>query len=428
MVEQPRSGPRTVRIVRRAGKLGLTLLAVLVLVATGYGWRAYRNLNQGVQRTDVIDHGGRTTGDRPEAVALDHAVDILLVGKDSRTDAQGDPLPKDVLRKLHIGHADGKKHTDTMILVHIPQNGKSAVAFSFPRDAYVRIPGGYGRHRLNTAYAIAYNNTIARLAGNESLSHDEAEHRAAQAARKKLINTIEQFLGRPGMIDRYAEVNLAGFYHITKALDGVKVCLTHPVREENSGIDLPAGPQTINARQALAFVRQRHGLDSGLDRVERQQAFLSSVAHELLSAEVLLNPSRLADLISAIQRSVVLSSGWDLWRFAAQLRRLSGDDISFYTVPVTGPATIGGASVLLVDRGEVRAFVAHKIADSTDQAPLPRAGGGAGGAATGNTAGDDTDSDGNDPPRSNTGDTTESATDSPPANDPITAGGIPCVD
>lgn len=415
MTQGPPGRQRGARVARGAGKLVLTLLAVAMLAATGYGWRVYRDLDQGMTRTDVFSDGRVSGADKPAAVPLDGAIDILLVGLDSRTDAQGDPLPERLLEKLHIGHANGKMNTDSVILVHIPQDGQSAVAFSFPRDAYVRLAGGYGKGRINNAYALAYNETLARLKGSQNLSRDEIKGMAKTAARRNLINTIEQFIGRPGMIDRYAETNLGGFYHVTKALDGIKVCLRNPVEEKNSGIDLPAGIQTINAVQAVAFVRQRYEINGGgLGRVERQQAFLSGVAHKVLSAEVLLNPSRLSDLISAVQKSVVLSESWNLWKFAAQMRALSGGDIKFYTIPVKGNVRIGGASVLGVDRSHVRSFIDSLLDGRSASADTSPAGGGAADRAR--------------PTTNSSTATPDDSANSPPEADPITAGGIPCVD
>jgi hypothetical protein len=54
------------------------------------------------------------------------------VGQDSSTDAQGNPLAREVLDMLHAGISDGERQTDTIILVHIPQNGRKAIAISFP--------------------------------------------------------------------------------------------------------------------------------------------------------------------------------------------------------------------------------------------------------------------------------------------------------
>ena len=77
---------------------------------------------------------------RSAAAATDGAIDILLVGLDSRTDAHGNPLSADELATLRAGD-DVSTNTDTIILVRIPNNGKSATAISIPRDSYVDAPG-----------------------------------------------------------------------------------------------------------------------------------------------------------------------------------------------------------------------------------------------------------------------------------------------
>ena len=87
-------------------------------------------------------------------------------------------------------------------------------------------------------------------------------------------------------IDHYVQVNLLGFYRISEAIGGVQVCLQHAQNAHTdsdafgsgySGINLPTGVSTIKGTQALAFVRQRHGLPHGdLDRIKRQQYFLSA--------------------------------------------------------------------------------------------------------------------------------------------------------
>ncbi|NIJ14010.1 LCP family protein required for cell wall assembly [Saccharomonospora amisosensis] len=367
-------GPVEARPVRRGSRAGvfallsakvvLSLLSVTVLALTWYGWQFIGAMNSGVTTTDVFDS-------EPEAVPLDGAVDILLVGQDSRTDAKGNPLPREVLDKLHAGDANGERQTDTMILVHIPQDGTRAVAISFPRDSWVELAGGYGSSKLNSAFVYAFNDTFQTLQQQGETDLAEIEEKAKVAGRKNLIATIEQLIGKPGMIDRYAEVNLASFYEVTKALGGIEVCLKEPVREPKSGVNLPQGRQTIKGVQALAFVRQRYGLENGdLDRIARQQAFLSGLVRKVLSTDVLMNPSRLSDVVEAVQKSVVLSKDWDLLEFAAQMRNLSGGNVEFHTIPVVGNAWIGGAAVLEVDAPQVQEFVDDLVtepgADSSD--------------------------------------------------------------
>ncbi|RBM18479.1 LytR family transcriptional regulator [Prauserella sp. PE36] len=346
----------------RGGKVVISLLSVTVLALTWYVWQFIGNVNDGVTTTDVFD------GDENlRAEPLDGAIDILLVGQDSRTDAQGNPLPQEVLDRLHAGEANGERQTDTMILVHIPQDGTRASAISFPRDSWVELAGGYGTHKLNSAFVYAYNDTFQTLQEQGRTDLEQIDEEAKVAGRRNLIATIEQLLGKPGLIDRYAEVNLASFYEVTRALGGVEVCLREAVRERNSGINLPAGRQTIQGVQALAFVRQRYELPNGdLDRIARQQAFLSGLVRKMLSTDVLFDPGKIGEVVGAVQKSVVLSEDWDLLQFAAQMRNLSGDNVEFRTIPVVGNTWIGGASVLEIDVQEVRRFVDGLISHETE--------------------------------------------------------------
>ncbi|WP_370946752.1 LCP family protein [Amycolatopsis sp. cg5] len=345
-------------LARRGGKTLVSLVSIAVLTVTWYGWQFIGDPNEGLATTDVFENN------QLHAKPLDGAIDILLVGQDSRTDAQGNPLSREVLDMLHGGISDGERQTDTMILVHIPQDGRRAIAISFPRDSWVEITGGFGKHRLNSAYVYAYNDTSKTLQQQGNSDLKDVDGKAKIAGRKNLIQTLETFIGKPGMIDRYAEVNLASFYEVTKAIGGIDVCLNAPVKERLSGVDLPAGRQSIEGAQALSFVRQRHGLPNGdLDRIVRQQAFLSGLANKVLSGSVLANPFKISELVDAVKKSVVLSAGWDLFEFAEQMRGLTGGNIEFHTIPTQGNANIGGADVLRVDPVEVRAAVAKLVHD-----------------------------------------------------------------
>ncbi|GAB3452791.1 LCP family protein [Actinophytocola sediminis] len=296
---------------------------------------------------------------------------MLLVGIDSRKDAHGNPLPDEVLEMLNAGVDEGERNTDTMILVHIPVDGTRAVAISFPRDSYVEIAGGYGSARLNSAFAYAYNNAYDEL-GNTAPNMEELDKAATVEGRKNLIATVQDLIGDAVTIDRYAEVNLASFYEVTKAIGGVEVCLNNAVREEKSGANFKKGVQTIQGKQALAFVRQRYGLPNyDLDRIVRQQAFLGALANKVLSADMLTSPAKVRELITAVQKSVVLSEGWELSKFAAQMSGLTGDGIDFYTIPTLGDANINGADVLEVDPAAVAAFVRSLTTDETAKSSTP---------------------------------------------------------
>ena len=343
-------------------RAAVVVLSALTLLLTGYGWSVYRQLNTSLVTSDVLG---------PTA-APDGATDILLVGLDSRTDANGNPLPQQVLDQLNAGPDTGVLNTDTLILVRIPNDpSKTSTAVSIPRDSYVDIPG-YGTHKINSAYARAAATEHTRLAA-QGVTGAALDQQSAQAGRRSLITTIEKLTG--SSVDHYAEVNLVGFAEITQAVGGVPVCLNAPVSDSYSGADFPAGPQTLQGAPALAFVRQRHGLPHGdLDRIVRQQAFLASLAHQVLSAGTLANPSALSGLISAISRYVVLDQGWDLLGFATQAQGLTGGNITFRTIPTGTPAlqTPSDGVAVQVDPTLVRQFFAGLSGGGTT-APDPAA-------------------------------------------------------
>lgn len=291
--------------------------------------------------------------------APDGATDILLVGSDSRTDAQGNPLPRDVLARLRAGQNEGEL-TDTMILVRIPNDGSRAVAISLPRDLYVEMPDGFGKHKLNSAYSRGKGYTAQQLV-QEGADPATVRNESISAGRKLLLRTIEQLTGVG--IDHYAEINLLGFSLLTEAVGGVEVCLKAPVDDKFSGADFPAGPQMITGPDALAFVRQRHGLPRGdLDRVVRQQVFLASLAKRVLSAGTLGNPGRIRELIGATQQSLVLDDNLNVLDFAARIQGLAAGNVEFMTVPLQGDAeSKDEGAVLEADPDAVRAFTAAAI-------------------------------------------------------------------
>ncbi|WIY01815.1 LCP family protein [Amycolatopsis mongoliensis] len=363
---------------RVGGRVALGVVSALVLGATGYAWSQLSKLDDGLVTADVIPPASQVDEDgTPPGEPLKVAQNILLVGIDARTDAYGNPLPQNVLDALHAGSGDdGGDTTDTMIVVHIPAGGAAATAISIPRDSYVDIAGGYGKHKINSAYSRGKNAAMSGLRA-QGLSGAQLEVAANEAGAKTAIQTIEKFTGLT--INHYAAINLAGFDALSQAVGGVEVCLKAPVHDSYSGADFPAGSQTLSGAQALAFVRQRHGLTNGdLDRIARQQAFLSGMAKKVLSAGTFTDPSKLSALVDAVQGSVVLDKGWDVLSFAQQLRGMSSGAIAFATIPVQSLSlsTPSDGDAVKVDPAQVQQFVRTAISTPAVQASGGDTGGG----------------------------------------------------
>ena len=348
---------------RIGGRVAIGVVAATVLGATGYAWTQLTKLDNGMVMADVIAPSAQIPQeDAPVGEPLKVAQNILLVGIDSRTDAYGNPLPQNVLDALHAGGGDdGGDTTDTMIVVHIPAGGAAATAISIPRDSYVDIAGGSGKHKINSAYSRGKNAAMSGLRA-QGLSGAELEVAGNAAGAKAAIQTVEKFTGLT--INHYAAINLAGFAALSEAVGGVEVCLKAPVHDSYSGANFGAGTQTLSGAQALAFVRQRHGLLNGdLDRIARQQAFLSGMAKNILSTGTFTDLGKLNALVSAVQGSVVLDKGWDIVSFAQQLRGMSSGAIGFVTIPVQSITlqTPSDGDAVKVDPAQVQQFIRTAI-------------------------------------------------------------------
>jgi LCP family protein required for cell wall assembly len=363
------------RVFRVTGRISLAILSVVVLSGAGYAWATNQHINNGIATTNVIPNSvvePTTQVQRGLGTTVSTEQDILLVGMDSRTDSHGNPLPASEFNMLNAGPDTGELDTDTMILVHVPAGGGQAVAISFPRDAYVQLAGGFGKHRLNSAFAYAHNAEASQLRDEGMTDSAQIELQADEAGRKNLIATIETLIGNSVTINRYAEINLLGFYDISNAVGGVQVCLNAATHDSQTGANFPAGEQTISGVQALNFVRQRHGLPRGdLDRIVRQQVFLGALADKILSAGILASPSKLDQLITSIEDSVTISSGWDILSFAAEMQGLSSGNIEFVTIPTGANETIGGADVTAISTSAVQSFVQNIVTNGIQQNTSP---------------------------------------------------------
>ncbi|MET0189992.1 MAG: LCP family protein [Pseudonocardia sediminis] len=359
----PRTGTGWDRWAHRL-RVGVAVSSAVVIAVTGAAWSLYHDVTSGITTTNVIT-GGSSGGDQ----------NILLVGVDSRTDAQGNPLPKEALAQLRSGADSGVLNSDTIILVHVPADGTSATAFSIPRDSYVNIPG-YRQDKINAAYPATKAEAASKLVADGVKDPRQVDQQSSATGRSSLIQTVQDLTGLT--VDHYAEVNLLGFYNLTNAIGGVDVCLKAPAKDPLSGADFAAGPQTISGADALAFVRQRHGLAGGdLSRIKRQQVFMAAVANKILAGGTLTDSDKLSALIGVVQQSVVIDSGWDLLSFARQASDIAAGKMDFLTIPTGGSEHNTRGDVVAVDPNQVRDFVARQTepedepAEEASDAPAP---------------------------------------------------------
>jgi LCP family protein required for cell wall assembly len=273
--------------------------------------------------------------DYPERPAAGHGTTWLLVGSDSRQD-----LSPEQQAELTTGGDIGSSRTDTILLVHVPSFGSSTptTMVSIPRDSYVPIPG-YGSDKINAAFS--------------------------EGGAPLLTQTVEQATGL--RIDHYAEIGFGGFAVVVDELGGVTVCPGEPISDPLAGIDLPAGCQTLDGRNALGYVRSRATPRADLDRMVKQRQFMSALLHREASPAVWLNPWRWYSVPRAAVGALTVDRGdhvWDLARLGWALR----GDLTTITVPIGEFTNSGSGDVVVWDHDAAAQLFEALAAD----APVPQ--------------------------------------------------------
>jgi LCP family protein required for cell wall assembly len=283
------------------------------------------------------------------------AMNILVMGLESRTDYEGDVLPNSLLAAMHAGSAYGVENegvggqdTNTLILIHIFANGQKAVGFSIPRNDYVTYPQSYdgqSQGMIDQEYGLAYTQSLSQTVSDSGMSKQQRYLEANEAGQEATIKTVESVTGV--QVNNFAEVNLAGFYALAQSFGGIEACLKswnggENLQDANSGFDQPhAGYVKLSPAQTLAFVRERDNLPNGdLDRTRRQQAVIDYVIWDLEHKGVLSDIGQLTSLMNTAKKYIITNDGWNLLDFASSMKALSGTNLQFETLPVKAFATI----------------------------------------------------------------------------------------
>src|ERR1700722_13701671 len=296
------------------------------------------------------------------------AMNILVMGLESRTDFQGQCLSSGLLTAMHAGNVAscedqtvGSQDTDTLILVHIFAGGQKAVGFSIPRDDLVTYPKAYydgiTPGKIDQAYYFAYVTSLNSTYGT-SMSSSERYLKANQAGQAAEIATVQAVTGVH--IDNYAVMNLAGFYTLAQDFGGIEVCVTPTTVNGTDDANLYDSPSGWNAvadgynlkkggsqylhlaaDQALAFVRDRDSLPgTDLSRTHRQQAVIDYVIWQLKHENAFSDLGQLTALLGDAKQWLITNSGFDLFDFATNMSALTGKNLKFYTLPISGYADV----------------------------------------------------------------------------------------
>ncbi|MEV2256694.1 LCP family protein [Streptomyces sp. NPDC050147] len=316
--------PRPAPNWRRRLKIGsITLVVVLLAVSIGTYFWADSKLKREVDLSKVIE--------RPDG---GDGTNYLIVGSDSR-EGMSDQDKKD----LHTGSAAGKR-TDSMMILHVADDGGNTM-ISLPRDSNVTIPSFKGAQS-----GKLYPNQGRQTKLNAAYAEDGPE---------LLVRTVEYNTGL--RIDHYAEIGFGGFAKIVDAVGGVEMDIPKGFKDEKSGADFEAGKQTLDGKQALAFVRTRYALPgSDLDRTKNQQKFLAALANQAATPGTVMNPFKLYPTMGAGLDTLIVDKDMGLFDVASMfwaMKGVTGGDGKSMNMPLAG--STGGN--LLWDKAKVKQMV-----------------------------------------------------------------------
>lgn len=305
-----RGGRRTAgvspRVRRRRLIVGIAGGLVLALLG-GIGVLALRL--QGNITSEAIAAPTNAATEAPAPGAPDPALNILLLGSDSRDLAEGD-----------FGEDTGTKRSDAMVLVHVSAGNTRADAVQIPRDTLTDLS-----MCTDTGRGVPDDYGMVNSALNSGAACSVA--------------AVQAMTGVP--IDHFVELDFSGFQAIVNGMDGLAVCLPDDMEDPYSNLSLPAGAQVIDGTQALALARTRHAVGDGSDisRLGNQQMVMSAIVQRALSAEVLTRPDRLIRFLDAVTSSLTVDTALadlgSLTSLAHRVSQVPPAAITFMTMPWT---------------------------------------------------------------------------------------------
>ena len=329
-----RKRPRSSRSVSTGWKLSLFSLFLIIFVAGGIyaGYLFYATVKDVVahaQWGDAVPPNTEQSGVDEENVPniAQERANILLLGIDKRAQEKG------------------PSRTDTVIVLTIDPQTKSAAMLSVPRDLWVSIPG-YSEGRINTAHFLGERD---RYPGG------------GPALAKK---AVQYALGIP--IHYYVRINFEGFEKLIDAIGGITINVEEAIHDEkypdsNYGymtVDIPAGVQRMDGKTALQYARARHG-GSDFQRAQRQQDVIKAVRDKVFSLNIPLTkiPEMLRIAGDSVQTDLGLGNMYELAKLGREIGSQNIKSAVIDESMTTPQMTPDGAQVLIPNRERIREVV-----------------------------------------------------------------------
>ena len=288
--------------------LALGVIAVLVVSMGTVLGLTLQNLQSSLI---TVELPGAPNPILPTIGEIEGGFNVLVVGSDTRV-GQGDQFE----------FVDSELN-DVNLLVHVSENHDRAVVISFPRDLLLDIPA------------------CPQEDGTESASREMEPLNTTMGigGLPCVALTLEELTGLE--IGYAGLMTFTGVAQLSTAVGGVEVCVSAPLVDPWSGVNLPeAGYHTLEGGQALAFLRTRKGVGDGSDlsRISSQQVYMAALVRTLQEDGVLDDIGKLYGIAQTAAQTMVLSTSLAsvdvMVAMARALRGIPNDNIVFIQYPV----------------------------------------------------------------------------------------------
>ena len=330
---------------RRWLKVGLIVLALVLVLTTVWGLLGYLSFRGGVKdANDRLSPGARAALAPQDGLLLTRPTNILVLGVDEGG----------------VRGRGGNARSDAILVIRSDPDEGRMTQLSIPRDLRVQIPGRDGFDKINAAYAF----------GGAALA----------------IRTVQSVTGLE--INHVVVVDFSTFPQVIDALGGVSIDVPRPVLSNRfdcpraseaacsrwKGWRFRKGEQEMDGKRALIYARIRENQldprESDITRGERQQTVIQAIGDEVVSFGTFLRgPFIAGDLVRPLATDLsanqLVQLGWRKFRTpdGGRLRcRLGGVAV-----------TEGGVSYIQGSE-ENRSVIAMVTGQSAPQPPPPGSG------------------------------------------------------
>jgi len=228
-------------------------------------------------------------------------INILLIG------IPGKPWPSPYL-------------TDSIQVLSINPTSKKILAVAIPRDLWVKVPGSRYETRINSLYSLENNPSLL-------------------AKKVKEITGIST--------PYYIILDLKTLERLVNIVGGVDVNVKESIYDPSfptlsrgyETFSIAAGPQHLDGKTAIKYIRSRHQGRGDFGRIERQQQVIEALRKKIVKLKIFSDLSKITALFKEFKGKTNLSFK-EIKTLIVLTKNLSQKEINYFVIDAGRPNSL----------------------------------------------------------------------------------------